>query len=88
MLPKVSVGMVEGDWLPVGIMRRPPVNNYHRCWVYHVKAGVIAANGDDPGWSIGAFTHWLPTSLRHSGFVNWQFLDDCKPSPPTTTIES
>lgn len=73
---------------------RPPCNDYFKCWAYHKSGKVIVACGGDPGWNNGSFTHWMPTSLRHTAFCAWTWSEDDKPGPPMlvvptiTTIET
>jgi hypothetical protein len=71
-------------WLPASTTCRPPCNGFFKCWVHHVSGKVVLVTGDDPGWEFRKFTHWMPSSLRHTAFCQWEWRDEDKPSPPET----
>jgi hypothetical protein len=74
------------DWLKVSLTCRPPNNHFFKCWVYHRSGKVVLADGGDPGWTNGSFLWWMPCSLRHTAFCNWEWCDDDRPNPPISPI--
>lgn len=77
------VRTIAHDWHQVTCACRPPNNSFFKCWAYHRSGKVVLAEGSDPGWTFGAYTHWLPSSLRHTAFCEWQWAEKDKPFPPT-----
>jgi hypothetical protein len=84
----------DDGWTVVTSTCRPPANNYFKCWVHHQSGKVVLASGGDPGWTNGSFRYWMPTSLRHTAFCDWEWRDQDRPEPLncivpiTTTIET
>jgi hypothetical protein len=73
-------------WMIVSATCRPPNNNYFKCWVHHASGKVIVACGGDPGWNNGSFRHWMPASLRHTAFCDWEWRDQDRPKLPLNYI--
>jgi hypothetical protein len=80
----------QGVWIKTTISVRPPCNSYFKCWAYHSSGKVVVAAGSDPGWTNGSLLYWMPCSLRHTAFCDWEWRDEDRPANPYTaqiTIE-